>query len=509
LAKLGEFWDDYLDVYQADTPDESLNSMINIHNPRQCHTTMNWSRYLSLYQLGLGARGIGFRDSSQDVMGTISGAPDESLALMKRLLSVQNPDGSAMHQFFPLTMEANEGDSREEGNKRTYGDDHLWIVMAVTQYLRETGDLAFLDEQITFYDKVKPLAERESASVWEHLSRSLAYTKNNTGKNGLPLLGFADWNDTVNLHGDAESCMVASLYGKALVDMIELAKFQGKKADVERWEADHAAMSKTFNDAAWDGEWYKRYFEEDGTPLGSKVCSEGKIFTNGQSWPIIAGYAPKERALQALDSVHDKLNTSFGIKLSWPGYKKFDPQKGGVTTYPPGAKENGGIFLHSNPWVIISETMMGRGDQAFEYYNQINPAFRNDQIEQYECEPYCYPQNILGDEHPQFGLARNTWLSGTSSWMYQASSQYILGIRPSYEGLCVDPCIPSAWGRYAVKRKFRGVSYDIEVKNPENISKGQVELTVNGQKVEGQVIPLTLVETLGTKEIKVEALMKA
>jgi len=490
FAELSAFWDDYLGKIKIDTPDAAFNSMVNIHNPRQCHTTLNWSRYLSLYQLGLGARGLGFRDSSQDVMGVLASAPVEAKALMRKLLSVQLPNGSAMHQFFPLTMEANEGDSREEGDKQWYGDDHLWIIQAVCAYLKETGDYTFLDEEITFYSKELELPEREKGTVLDHLQRSLEFTKTHTGKQGLPLLGFADWNDTVNLLGDAESVMIANLYGRALQEMIELLEHLGDPAMVERYQADHAHMKQVVNDTSWDGEWYKRYFEEDGTPIGSRENSEGRIYTNAQSWTVFSGFATDERAKVALDSVESKLNTEYGIKLSYPGYNGFDPAKGGVTTYPAGAKENGGIFLHSNPWVMIAETMVGNGDRAFQYYNQINPASRNDDIDTFECDPYCYPQNILGDEHPQFGLARNSWLSGTSSWTYQAATRFILGMMPCHEGLEINPCIPKAWDGFTGTRKFRGATYKISVKNPSHISKGVASVSVDGNPLEGIVVPI-------------------
>ncbi len=490
FQSLEDFWNGYLSKSWIETPDPAFNSMVNIHNPRQCHTTLNWSRYLSLYQLGLGARGIGFRDSSQDVMGVLAGAPKEAKALMRKLLSVQLPDGKAMHQFFPLTMEANEGDSREENGKKWYGDDHLWIVQAVSAYLKETGDYAFLDEEISFYDKKLPLAEREKGTVLDHLKRALKFTKNNTGRNGLPLLGFADWNDTVNLHGDAESEMIACLYGRALLEMIDLMVHLGDDVAAAQYRADHAHMKQVVNDVAWDGKWFVRYFEEDGTPIGSKKNSEGQIYTNAQSWAVFGGFAEGDRAIQALESVNSKLNTTCGIKLSWPGYNGFDPAKGGVTTYPPGAKENGGIFLHSNPWVMIAETMVGNGDRAFQYYNQINPAAQNDSIDRFECEPYCYPQNILGDEHPQFGLARNSWLSGTSSWTYQAAVKHILGIMPSHQGLEINPCIPMAWDGFKATRKYRGATYNIEVKNPDHISKGVVSVMVDGKMIEGNVLPV-------------------
>lgn len=488
---LGKFWDDYLSNFQCETPDAVFNSMVNIHNPRQCHTTFNWSRYLSLYQLGLGARGLGFRDSSQDIMGVLAGIPDDARRLMRKLLSVQLPNGSAMHQFFPLTMEANEGDSREEeGGKKWYGDDHLWIILAVCAYIKETGDTVFLEEEITFYDKKLPPENRKSATVLDHLQRGLAFTKANTGRHGLPLLGFADWNDTVNLPGDAESTFVADLYGRALLEMIDLMKHLGRTDLASVYQADHAVMKEAVNAAAWDGEWYIRYFEDDGSPIGSKENSEGKIYTNAQSWTVLAGYADTVRAKHALQSVNEKLNTIRGIKLSWPGYNRYDKSKGGVTSYPPGAKENGGIFLHSNPWVMIAETMLGNGDRAFEYYRQINPAAQNDRIDEFECEPYCYPQNILGDEHPQFGLARNSWLSGTSSWTYQAATQYILGIRPQHDGLLIDPCIPESWDGFTVTRRFRGATYRITVENPDGVSKGVESITVDGREIHGRIVPV-------------------
>jgi cellobiose phosphorylase len=490
FEELRAFWADYLSGIWADTPDAAFNSMVNIHNPRQCHTTLNWSRYLSLYQLGLGARGIGFRDSSQDVMGVLAAAPGEGKALMRRLLSVQLTNGSAMHQFFPLTMEANTGDSREAGGKQWYGDDHLWIILAVSAYLKETGDYDFLEEEITFYDPKLELDRRERAPVLEHLRRSLAFTKNSTGRHGLPLLGFADWNDTVNLHGDAESVFIANLYGRALLEMIDLMVFLQDESAADEYRSDHGHMKQVVNDTCWDGEWFLRYFDEDGNPLGSHANSEGKIYANAQSWTVFSGFAEGDRARQALDAVHDKLNTSCGIKLSWPGYNGYDPSRGGVTTFPPGAKENGGIFLHSNPWVMIAETMVGNGDRAFQYYTQINPAAYNDRIDRYECEPYCYPQNILGDEHPQFGLARNSWLSGTSSWTYQAATRHILGLRPRHGGLEVDPCIPGAWDGFTVTRKFRGAVYRIRVKNPDHVSGGVVSAVVDGRSIEGHVVPI-------------------
>jgi cellobiose phosphorylase len=490
FRELAAFWDAYLSRFQVETPDAAVNSLLNVHNPRQCHTTKNWSRYLSLYQLGLGARGIGFRDSSQDVMGILAQMPEEGKALLKQLLHVQKRNGSAMHQFNPLTMVASLGEAASENPLQCYGDDHLWIVLAVTAYLRETGDLAFLDEEIPYYDKDKGRQPLESGTVLDHLRRAIQFTHDNVGVHGLPLLGFADWNDTVNLRAGAESLFIANQYGKALLEMIALAQHVGDAETAAQYTAAYAAMKRTVNEQAWDGEWYVRYFDADGSPIGSHTNVEGQIYTNGQSWPVISGFAPPDRARVALDSVYRRLNTSQGIKLSTPGYDGFDPAKGGVTTYPPGAKENGGIFLHSNPWVIIAETIIGNGDRAFEYYDQINPAARNDQIEEFECEPYAYPQNILGDEHPQFGLARNSWLSGTASWAYQAGTQYILGIRPTYDGLEIDPCIPSQWDGFKATREFRNAVYQIEVENPDHVCKGVKSVRVDGKEIEGNVVPV-------------------
>lgn len=488
--ELATYWDEYLSKIYIQSPDAAFNSMVNIHNPRQCHTTLNWSRYLSLYQLGLGSRGLGFRDSSQDVMGILASEPLEGKKLLQKLLSVQKEDGSAMHQFYPLSMVADEGDSLEEESHRYYGDDHLWIILAVSEYLKETGDYSFLEEEITFYDKHTPLSKRKNATVLEHLKLALNFTKQNTGQHGLPLLGYADWNDTVNLPGNAESVFVAHQYGVALKEMMGLMSHLGMDIEVKKYQIDYDLMKQVVNNYCWDGAWYKRYFEANGNPIGSKENKEGQIYTNAQSWAIMSGFATDERAQIAMDSVNKLLNTEFGIKLSFPGYNGFDPQKGGVTTYPPGAKENGGIFLHSNPWMMIAETMLGNGNRAYQYYNQINPASKNDSIDRFECEPYCYPQNILGDEHPQFGLARNSWLSGTSSWTYQAATKFIIGIKPLHNGLEINPCIPENWNGFTAQRVFRNSTYHIEVKNPNHISKGIKSVKVDGVIIQGNTIPI-------------------
>ncbi len=488
---LQAFWNEYLDTIKVRTPDDNMNAMINVHNARQCYITKNWSRYLSLYQLGLGARGMGFRDSSQDVMGILAAAPEEAKSLIEQLLQVQKRDGSAMHQFNPLSMIANEGDSREDEDRPNYyGDDHLWIIFAICAYVKETGDFEFLNKEIPFYEKDKNEKPLETASVLDHLKRGIQFTHDNVGKHGLPLLGYADWNDTVNLRSGAESVFVAHQYGYALNELMEILADQGDEETLALFKEYYAEMKILVNRHAWDGEWFIRYFDYDGEPLGSHKNEKGKIFINAQSWAVISGFAEGDKARKALDSVRKYLNTRNGIKLSWPGYNGYAKSIGGISTYLPGTKENGGIFLHTNPWVMIAETILARGDYAFEYYNQINPAAKNNIIHEYEVEPYCYAQNILGDEHPQFGLGRNSWLSGTASWCFQAATKFILGVRHECTGLRIDPCIPKNWQGFSIKRRFRGAVYNIEVKNPKGISRGVKEIFLDGKILDSNILPL-------------------
>ena len=493
LEEIHTFWDNYLAALQVETPDESLNNMLNIHNPHQCYVTKTWSRYLSYYQLGLGSRGIGFRDSSQDVLAVLASIPEEGKELICTLLSFQKCNGSAMHQFNPLTLEGSVGDSIEmEDRPHYYSDDHLWAILAATAYIKETGDLDLLNKIIPFYEKDKQGNPLEAGSVLEHLKRGLAFTRHDTGQHGLPLLGFADWNDTVNLPTGAESLFTANLYGKALCELIELLEYLDDTCAANEYRSAYEKMKSRVESVAWDGEWYLRYFDVDGNPLGSSKNTYGQIYLNGQSWPVISGFASSERGRQAMDSVYKRLNTRYGIKLNIPGFNGYDPKFGGVTTFPPGAKENGGIFLHPNPWAMIAEAILGNGERAYEYYAQINPVTKNDIIEVYECEPYAYAQNILSDEHPQFGLGRNSWLSGTASWCYQAATQWILGIRPEYNGLRIDPCIPSTWSGFSAKRRFRGSIIRITVHNPQGICKGVVKMTLDGKDIPGNLVPMDL-----------------
>lgn len=478
LERLKNYWTEYIGKLQVHTPDRDMDLFVNMWNQYQCKTTFNWSRFVSLYQLGLG-RGMGIRDSAQDILGVMHTIPDEARNLIVKLLKCQYTDGRAYHLFFPLTGEGGEGDAPIK-KFDWYSDDHLWLIMAVNAYIKETGDIGFLDETVGYNDKTT------EGTVWEHLDRALKFTKDHRGPHEIALAGRADWNDTLNLDtgkGIAESVFTSMLYCRCAVEMAELAEHLGKTDEAVKYRAMYEEMKAAVNKSCWDGEWYKRAFDDDGMPLGSKANDYGKIFINSQSWAVLGYVADKDLSKKCLDAVNKYLNTKYGIVTMYPAYNRYDASKGGVTTYPPGAKENGGIFLHTNPWVMIAEIMMGNGDRAFEYYKQILPAIRNDEAEKLEVEPYVYSQNILGKEHPQFGTARNSWLSGTAAWNMVASSQYILGIRAGYDRLTVDPCIPSSWDGFKARRVFRGAVYNIEVKNPKHINHGVKKLVLNGTEV--------------------------
>ena len=307
----------------------------------------------------------------------------------------------------------------------------------------------------------------------------------------LPLLGFADWNDTVNLPKGAESFFAANLYGVALRVLGSILKDAETAGTIDEM---YREMKESVEGCGWDGQWYLRYFDHLGRPVGTANDEHTQIYLNGQTWPLLSGFASPERAELAMQSVHERLFTKNGIKISDPPFDGFDPNFGGITTFPPGVKENGGIFVHPNPWAIMAETMLHHGERAYAYYQATNPAFRNERIEEYECEPYVYAQNIISDRHPQFGLARNSWLTGGSAWHYIAATQYILGVRAELEGLRIDPCIPKEWDGFSVKRAFRGKEVSIEVHNPDHVSHGIKKMIVNGQDVAGNLIDANLLK---------------
>ncbi len=493
LSNLKSYWDGYLSSCQVNTPDEEMNLMLNTWNPYQCKTTFNWSRFISLYQLGIN-RGMGFRDSAQDVLGVVHTVSDEAKELIIKLLKCQHPEGNAYHLFYPLTGEGTTGEAGEDEGVDWYSDDHLWIILAVAAYIKEAGDLVFLDKIIPYSNT------GGEGTVLEHLCQALEFTENHLGEHGLPLAGFADWNDTINLDrgkGTAESVWTGMLYCYALKEMQGLLEYVRKENLLQRYWNYYQKQKEAINEHAWDGSWFMRAFDDDGKPLGSEECDDGKIFLNPQSWSIMANIADKSSMKKLLENVYQYLNTEYGVVLLYPAYKKYDKTKGGITTYPPGAKENGGIFLHTNPWIMIAETIAGNGERAYQYYRQVLPPTRNEVADIYEVEPYVYCQNILGKEHPQFGLGRNSWLTGTAAWMYQASVYYILGIRPDYDGLIIDPVVPKEWESFSVKRKFRGKWLLIECcRGEENY------LEVNGKR--GKAAKKVFINDLTENENKIK-----
>jgi cellobiose phosphorylase len=494
FAALHASWRGYLDhLRDVETPDSALNKIVNTLGPRQNHATFFWSRYLSLNQLGYGGdRGIGVRDTNQDLMGVLPYMPDKAREMIEKLLSVQRFDGSSMHQFNPLTMKASIGEGQAGSEQDFYSDDHLWNVLSVVEYVKETGDTAFLNKVIGYYDE--GTGEKKSGTVLQHLHRALAFTPGNLGRHGLPKLGWADWNDAFNMEG-SESVFSACLYGKALLEMQELMDVLGDVKSAQGYAEEYDRIKKSVNKHAWDGEWYVSYIDKDGKLVGSKKNEEGQIYLYTQAWAVIAGFASPDRAARAMKSVQEKLDTKHGIKVMTPAYKKTQPGIS-ASTYTPGLKENAGIFLHPNPWAAIAETMLGHGERAVQIIDRINPLKQDTNT--YECQPDVFVQNMASDEHPQFGLARNPWLSGTVSWVNQATTKNILGIRPTYKGLMIDPAIPESWPGYTATRVFRGVACHIRVERGDGANR---VMLVDGKPVAGNVVPTTFFS--GKNEVQI------
>jgi cellobiose phosphorylase len=492
FAALETDWDEYLAFFTVDTPDAETNAMLNFWNQVQCRTTLYWSRFVSAYETGLG-RGMGTRDSGQDTLGTMHTVPDRARSMLTKIWEMQFEDGHTWHQFFPLTGEGGPGLAGEFPERpQWFSDDHLWLVISVCAYLRETGDFAYLEQRV-------PYAEGGDDTVWGHMMRGIEFTLEHRGPHGLPRIGFSDWDDTHNIDhgsGKAESVFVAMQFCRTMLDIAELCDHLGRP-EAERFHALHAEMAEAVNGCAWDGDWYARSFDDEGKPIGISSEEVQKISLNPQSWSVIGEVAPVERAEKALESVHEKLNTEFGIALIWPPYLQGTDRMRGTSTFQPGAKENGGIFCHSNPWAIIAAAMLGQGDRAFQYYSQILPLKRED-ADRFMVEPYVYCQNICGPAHPQFGLGRNAWLTGAAAWTYVAGTQWILGIRPTYEGLRIAPVIPRDWPGFSARRVFHGVVFDITVKRAGEGN--NVSLVVDGEPVEGDVVPLPS----GKSEVKVD-----
>ncbi|MDR1002022.1 MAG: glycosyl transferase [Oscillospiraceae bacterium] len=496
LAELKAYWLELLSGYQVECEDKKLSRMVNIWNQYQCMVTFNMSRSASYFESGIG-RGMGFRDSCQDLTGFVHLIPSNARERILDIAAVQLPDGSAYHQYQPLTKKGNS----DAGNG--FNDDPLWLIFGTAAYIKESGDVAILDE-MTPFNSDPSLAQ----PLITHLKASFDHVINNLGPHGLPLIGRADWNDCLNLNcfsetpgesfqtcsnfesGKAESVFIAGMFVGIGKDYVELCRLKGLSAEANRAEAEIKKMYDAVLTHGWDGEWFLRAYDAFENKIGSKECEEGQIFIEPQGFCVLAGIGVEEgHAIKALDSVKQRLDTKYGIVLQQPPYQTYHVNLGEISSYPPGYKENAGIFCHNNPWVSIAETVVGRGDRAFEVYSKICPAYLEDISDIHRTEPYVYSQMIAGKDAQNFGEAKNSWLTGTASWTFTNVAQYILGIRADHKGLLVDPCIPSDMKGFTVTRKFRGDTYVIEVDNSAGAQKGVVSMTVDGNAVSGNIIP--------------------
>ena len=476
LDNLKIYWDEVLAKFSAETPDEDMNTMLNIWNPYQCRHTFNWSRYASYYEAGIG-RGMGFRDSNQDILGFVHQVPERVKERIVDLASTQFERGDAYHQYSPLT---------KKGTGGGYSDDQLWLIFSVASYIKEIGDIKFLEKSV-------PFDTGRAGKIYEHLERAIKFTSKHVGPHGLPLAFYADWNDCLNMkgkRGKAESVLVAEMFVAACREMVNLAEVSRRNADVRKYSRLANDMSQKINRYAWDGNWYLRAFDDSGSPVGSSKNNEGKIYLETQPWAVIAGVAGEGRAEKAMNSVKKMLATDHGIILQQPAYKAYHRELGAVSAYPPGLKENAAIFCHPNSWAMIAECMLGRGDQAFDHYKAILPAAKNELSHVRKVEPFVYCQMCAGPDHPDFGEGKNSWLTGTAAWNFVAASQYILGIRPDYKGLMIDPCIPKKWEKFTASRHFRGARYNITVLNPNKVYKGVKEVMVDGKKISSNILPV-------------------
>ncbi len=505
LTQLNNYWEELLSRLQVDTPSEDTNRMVNIWNAYQMMVTFNFSRSASYFESGVG-RGMGFRDSNQDLLGFMHLVPERARVRILDLAATQLPSGGAYHQYQPMTKLGNNDIGQN------FNDDPLWLVLAVSAYLKETGDWSILDEPVPFDNK--PGSE---AALYEHLQRSMKYTIDRLGSHGLPLIGRADWNDCLNLNcfsdtpGQsfqtttnkdgtvAESVFIAGMYVLASREMEEITRRKGDAQLSTAYEAERHSMEEKIESAGWDGEWFRRAYDNFGNPVGSKECKEGQIFIEPQGMCVMAGIGlENDRARQALDSVFKRLACDHGIVLLNPAYTQYYLHLGEISSYPPGYKENGSVFCHTNPWIMIAEARIGRGDNAFDYYLRINPSHREELSDIHRCEPYVYAQMIAGKEAQKPGEAKNSWLTGTAAWNYVAITQWILGMRPEFDGLRISPVIPGSWKGFKAARTFRGTRYEFDVTRKGSGNK--VSIYVGGNPIQGTLLPLP---PKGTKKVEV------
>jgi cellobiose phosphorylase len=510
LEELKNYWTSLLSKYTLETHDEKLNRMVNIWNQYQCMVTFNLSRSASYFESGIG-RGMGFRDSNQDLLGFVHQIPERARERLLDLAATQLEDGGAYHQYQPLTKKGNN----EIGGD--FNDDPLWLILAVAAYIKETGDYSILKEQVPFDND-----PAKADTMFEHLTRSFYHVVNNLGPHGLPLIGRADWNDCLNLNcfsnvpdesfqtttskdgKVAESVMIAGMFVFIGEDYVKLCNYMGLKDKANKARGHIDKMKETIMTHGYDGEWFIRAYDDFGKKLGSKENEEGKIFIESQGFCVMAGIGMEDgKALKAMDSVKKHLDTPYGLVLQNPAFTKYYIEYGEISTYPAGYKENAGIFCHNNAWIVCAEAVLGRGDMAFEYYSKIAPAYTEEISEIHRLEPYVYAQMIAGKDAKRHGEAKNSWLTGTAAWNFVAVSQWILGIKPGYEGLEVDPCIPKDWDGFKVTRQYRGSTYEITFKNPDHVSRGIKKVSVDGKDIEGNVLPVFN----DGKQYKVEVIM--
>lgn len=497
LAELKAYWDKLLGHFSISSSDEKLDRMVNVWHQYQCMVTFNMSRSASYFESGIG-RGMGFRDSCQDLLGFVHLIPDRARERILDIAATQFEDGSAYHQYQPLTKKGNA----DIGSG--FNDDPLWLIAAAAAYIKETGDYSILDES-TPYDS----DPSKATDFMEHLRRSFNYTINHLGPHGLPQIGRADWNDCLNLNcfseepgesfqtfgpsegPNAESVFIAGMFVKYGKDYVKICRHKGLCDEADTAQKAIEQMEKTVMDAGWDGEWYLRAYDHYKHKIGSKECEDGKIFIEPQGFCVIAEIGKDEGfCLKAMQSVEKYLDTKYGIVLLQPPYHRYHVELGEISSYPPGYKENAGIFCHNNPWVIIGETVAGRGNDAWNHYTKILPSYVEEKYQTlHKVEPYVNCQMVAGKDAAKPGEGKNSWLTGTAAWMWYTVSEFILGIKPDYEGLNIDPCLPSTALEYEVTRKFRGGEYHIIVKNPEGREKGVKQITVDGKVIDGTIIP--------------------
>jgi cellobiose phosphorylase len=495
--ELAEYWSNLLSRYTLESHDDRLNRMVNIWNQYQCMVTFNLSRSASYFESGIG-RGMGFRDSNQDILGFVHQIPDRARERIIDLASTQLEDGGAYHQYQPLTK---KGNNEIGGN---FNDDPLWLILATVAYIKETGDYSILDVMTPFDND-----ESKSTPLADHLKRSFDHVLNNLGPHGLPLIGRADWNDCLNLNcfssepGEsfqtttskdgrvAESVMIAGMFCYIGEEYARLMEKINNKSEADRAYKEVDKMRKVIMDHGWDGSWFVRAYDDFGRKVGSNENEEGKIFIESQGLCIMGRCGIEDgKAIQALDAVEERLATKYGLVLLNPAFTRYYIEYGEISTYPAGYKENAGIFCHNNAWIIAAEAIVGRGDKAFDYYTRIAPAYTEEYSDIYRLEPYVYAQMIAGKDARRFGEAKNSWLTGTASWNFVAISQFILGIKPEFDGLMVDPSIPKEWDGYTVTRGYRGDTYRITVKNPKHVSRGVARVTVDGKEITGNILPI-------------------